>query len=115
MTGYLGMLPTEEEKILLKCKLCDCVWLVLVPRIITVIVQDLDVYRVNRKTKRNRDYLQYAHGASQMVQWVGNQPAMQETQADASSISGSGRSPGGGHNNSCQCSCLENPMDRGAW
>ena len=28
---------------------------------------------------------------------------------------GSGRSPGGGHGNPLQCSCLENPMDRGAW
>ena len=26
-----------------------------------------------------------------------------------------GRSPGGGHANPLQCSCLENPMDRGAW
>ena len=26
-----------------------------------------------------------------------------------------GRSPGGGHGNSLQYSCLENPMDRGAW
>jgi len=26
-----------------------------------------------------------------------------------------GRSPGGGHSNPLQCSCLENPMDRGAW
>ena len=24
-------------------------------------------------------------------------------------------SPGGGHSNSLQYSCLENPMDRGAW
>ena len=31
------------------------------------------------------------------------------------SIPGSGRSPGGGHGNSPQYSCLENPMDRGAW
>ena len=28
---------------------------------------------------------------------------------------GSGRSPGGGLGNPLQCSCLENPMDRGAW
>ena len=28
---------------------------------------------------------------------------------------GSGRSPGGGNGNPLQCSCLENPMDRGAW
>ena len=24
-------------------------------------------------------------------------------------------SPGGGHSNTFQCPCLENPMDRGAW
>ena len=28
---------------------------------------------------------------------------------------GWGRSPGGGHGNPLQYSCLENPMDRGAW
>ena len=32
---------------------------------------------------------------------------------DTSSIPGSGRSPGGGHNNPLQYSCLENPMVRG--
>ena len=34
---------------------------------------------------------------------------------DVSSISGLGRSPGRGHGNPLQYSCLENPMDRGAW
>ena len=34
---------------------------------------------------------------------------------DLGSISGSGRSPGGGNSNPLQYSCLENPMDRGAW
>ena len=34
---------------------------------------------------------------------------------DAGSIPGSGRSPGGGNGNPLQYSCLENPMDRGAW
>ena len=34
---------------------------------------------------------------------------------DASSIPGLGRSLGGGHGNPLQYSCLENPMDRGAW
>ena len=34
---------------------------------------------------------------------------------DVGSIPGSGRSPGGGRDNPLQCSCLENPMDRGAW
>ena len=34
---------------------------------------------------------------------------------DMGSIPGLGRSLGGGHSNSFQYSCLENPMDRGAW
>ena len=34
---------------------------------------------------------------------------------DSGSISGLGRSPGGGHGNPLQYSCLENPMDRGTW
>ena len=34
---------------------------------------------------------------------------------DVGSILGLGRSPGEGNGNPLQCSCLENPMDRGAW
>ena len=34
---------------------------------------------------------------------------------DAGSILGLGRSPGGRHGNPLQYSCLENPIDRGAW
>ena len=34
---------------------------------------------------------------------------------DMGSISGSGRSPEGGHGNPLQYSCLENPTERGAW
>ena len=34
---------------------------------------------------------------------------------DMALIPGLGRSPGGGHGNPPQYSCLENPMDRGAW
>ena len=34
---------------------------------------------------------------------------------DLGSIPELGRSPGGGHGNPLQYSCLENPMDRGAW
>ena len=34
---------------------------------------------------------------------------------DAGSIPGSGRSPGGGNGDPLQCSCLGNPMGRGAW
>ena len=34
---------------------------------------------------------------------------------DLDSIPGSGRSPGEGHDSPLKYSCLENPMDRGAW
>ena len=34
---------------------------------------------------------------------------------DLGLIPGSGRSPGEGNGNPLQYSCLENPMDRGAW
>ena len=34
---------------------------------------------------------------------------------DAGLIPGSGKSPGGGNGNPLQDSCLENPMERGAW
>ena len=40
---------------------------------------------------------------------------MQVDIRDAGSIPGLGRFPGGGHSNLLQYSCLENPMDRGAW
>ena len=46
---------------------------------------------------------------------IKNPPAMWETQGDPCSIPGSGRSPGGGQGNPVQYSCLENPMDGGAW
>ena len=45
---------------------------------------------------------------------VKNLPANAGDIRDVRSISGSGRSPGGGHGNSLQYSCLENPTDRGA-
>ena len=40
---------------------------------------------------------------------------MLETERDAGSLPGSGRSPRGGQGNPLQYSCLENPMKRGAW
>ena len=38
-----------------------------------------------------------------------------EDEGDAGLITGSGRSPGVGNGKPLQDSCLENPMDRGAW
>jgi len=50
-----------------------------------------------------------------MVLVVRNPPASAGDVRDSGSVSGSGRSPGGGHGNPLQYSCLENPMNRGAW
>ena len=46
---------------------------------------------------------------------VKNPPANAGDTREAGSIPGWGRSPGGGHGNLLQYSCLENPMDRGVW
>ena len=53
--------------------------------------------------------------ASQVALAVRNPPANEGDVRDMGLIPGSGRSPGGGHDNLLQYSCLENPMDRGAW
>ena len=53
--------------------------------------------------------------ASQVALLVKNPPASAGDVRDMDSIPGLGRSPGRGHGNSLQYSCLENPIDRGAW
>ena len=46
---------------------------------------------------------------------VKNPPANAGDIRDSGSIPGWGRSPGEGNDHPLQYSCLENPMDRGAW
>ena len=46
---------------------------------------------------------------------VKNMPANAGDKRGVGSIPGSGKSPGGGNSNPLQYSCLENPMDTGAW
>ena len=53
--------------------------------------------------------------ASQEALMVKNLPANAGDTGDAGSLPGSGRSPGVGNGNPLQYSCLEKPMDRGAW
>ena len=53
--------------------------------------------------------------ASQVALVVKNLAASAGYVRDMSLVPGSERAPGGGHGNPLQCSCLENPMDRGAW
>ena len=54
-------------------------------------------------------------GASQVSLVVKNPPANAGDIRGTGSIPGSGRFPGVGNGNSLKNSCLENPMDRGAW
>ena len=67
-------------------------------------------------------HLLFATGSSLLVNvllrglpgWLsGKEPAC--SAGDAGLIPGTGRSPGGGHGNPLQYSCLENPRDRAAW
>jgi len=54
-------------------------------------------------------------GASQVALVVKNPLANAGDIREVCSIPGLGRSPGEGHGNPLQYSCLENPMDREAW
>ena len=53
--------------------------------------------------------------ASEVALLVKNPPATAGDARDLGSIPGLGRSPGEERGNPLQCSCLENPTDRGAW
>ena len=54
-------------------------------------------------------------GASLVALVVMSLPANAEDLRDSGSTPGLRRSPGKGHGNPLQYSCLENPLDRGAW
>ena len=56
-----------------------------------------------------------SYNASQVALVVKNWLANAADTRDVGWIPGSGRSPGEGNGNPLQYSCLENPMDRGAW
>jgi len=71
------------------------------------------------RKQRNREVKSFsqvcmANRAFQMALVVKNLPANAGGIRVVGSIPGSGRSPGGGHGNPLQYSCLQNPMDRGA-
>ena len=73
------------------------------------------IYRVARSQTR----LKRLSSSSNMVLWVALGVKNHLTNAgdlrDVCLIPGSGRSPGRGHGNPHQYSCLKNPMDRGGW
>ena len=60
-------------------------------------------------------YLHCLVWASQVALGEKNLLAGAEDIRDAGLIPGSQRSPGGGRGNTLQYSCLENPVNRGAW
>ena len=59
--------------------------------------------------------IQRSAAASQVALVVNNPPANAGDIRDLNLIPGLGRSLRGGHGNPLQHSCLENPLDRGAW
>ena len=70
----------------------------------------------NKQTTVLLKYLYTFYWATQAALVVKkNLPANAGNVRDPGSIPGLGRPPGGGHGNPLQFSCLENPMDRGAW
>ena len=64
---------------------------------------------------RKLGFAVHNEGTSQVVLVVKNPPANARGAGDTSLIPGLGKFPGGGHGNPLQYSCLEIPMDRGAW
>ena len=83
----------------------------------------IELFWVDKVVLDNRitlDYLLAEKGgiftkASQVALVVKNPPANAGDIRDSASIPGLGRFPGGRPSNPLQYSCMENPMDRGAW
>ena len=76
-----------------------------------MLCDDLDGVGLGRRWKggsRGRGH-KHTHGCGSEVK------ASASNAGDLGLIPGSGRSPGEGNDNPLQYSCLENPMDRGAW
>ena len=64
---------------------------------------------------KSRTRLKRLSSKTHLVQRLKHLPASACNAGDLGSIPGLGRSPGEGHGNPLQYSCLENPMDKGAW
>ena len=76
------------------------------------------VHKHKKKIKKQSDFysvVKHYMWVSQVVLVVKNPPANAGDIRDADAIPGKGRSPGRGHGNPLQYSCLKNSMDRGIW
>ena len=78
-------------------------------------ISDISKYGKYREMGREFFLLSPSYGAFPDGSVVKNPPANAGDARDTGSIPGLGRSPGEGNGNPLQYSCLENPMDRGAW
>ena len=67
------------------------------------------------KTQYKRTEAAQRVSASELALMVKNPPANARDMRDTGLVPGSGRSPGGGHGNPLQYSCLKNPLNTGAW
>ena len=68
---------------------------------------------VSDKTHRTKSHHIRLNGTRGLSRWLSNRESACNA-GDASSVPGSGRSPGGRNGNLLQYSCLKNPVDRGA-
>ena len=80
----------------------------------------LQIHTLEHKPHKDNDLISFLPAlslerASQVVLMIKNSPDNEGDTRDAASILGSGISSGVGNGNPLQCSCLENPMGRGAW
>ena len=74
------------------------------------------LYRYRWRLKILRERWNYKRVLGKLGFPVGSDSKQSTCDAgDPGWIPGLGRSPGEDHGNTLQCSCLENPMDRGAW
>ena len=71
--------------------------------------------RMDEEDMVNKQHTQWSTGAAQVALVVKNLPAPAGDIGHLGSVPGLGRSLGGGHGNTPQYSCLENPMDGGDW
>ena len=78
-----------------------------------VLLTEMEKEQVGKEIKRST--LHCTGQASQVALVIKNLPANAGDIRDVSLIPGLGRSPGEGHGNPLDYSCLENPMNRGAW
>ena len=95
------LISTEKSK---------CIFLSGVFRDLILVFDSYVLFRFPREV-----FLLPRCAVSHVVLVVKNLPANSGDIRDTASIPGLRRSPGGGHGIPLQYSCLENPMDRGAW